>query len=320
MPNEEINNSGEKPLNIDQELEKNILIRVMPRKIKGNLVKNGGEQHKVIGLVIISVGILVVGAIIYLGYVFLINPQNKNKVAQNNTPNVEQSTENNTPITEVASVTTETVTPAITPVASTTPVVVATSSPEVVAPTSTVNVVDTDKDGLSDSEESLLGTDPTKTDSDGDGYLDKAELDGLYNPAGSGKLADNTNIAQYKNSNPAYSVLYPKLWRIQKLTGSNSVIFSSADDYIIEIIAETGTDKNGIVDWYNNQFPDTTISSAEVITSASGEGVFNADASVFYLFDQAGKNIFTISYVPPSTGDLKYYNIFKMMINSFSAK
>jgi hypothetical protein len=39
MPNEEINNSGEKPLNIDQELEKNILIRVMPRKIKGNLVK-----------------------------------------------------------------------------------------------------------------------------------------------------------------------------------------------------------------------------------------------------------------------------------------
>lgn len=42
--------------------------------------------------------------------------------------------------------------------------------------------VDTDGDGLSDSMESLYGTDKMKKDTDGDGYTDKQEIDGGYDP------------------------------------------------------------------------------------------------------------------------------------------
>lgn len=50
-------------------------------------------------------------------------------------------------------------------------------------------IKDTDKDGLSDdSEVYIYGTDPKKTDTDGDGYSDKTEIDGGYNPNGTGRL------------------------------------------------------------------------------------------------------------------------------------
>ena len=41
---------------------------------------------------------------------------------------------------------------------------------------------DADQDGLSDDEESVLGTDPKKKDSDGDGYNDGVEVKSGYDP------------------------------------------------------------------------------------------------------------------------------------------
>ncbi|PIQ68501.1 MAG: hypothetical protein COV91_03750, partial [Candidatus Taylorbacteria bacterium CG11_big_fil_rev_8_21_14_0_20_46_11] len=45
---------------------------------------------------------------------------------------------------------------------------------------------DSDSDGLSDLIEDALGTDKLKADSDSDGYSDKVEVEGNFNPAGSG--------------------------------------------------------------------------------------------------------------------------------------
>ncbi len=49
---------------------------------------------------------------------------------------------------------------------------------------------DTDKDGIPDDIEEVLGTDPKKADTDGDGHNDKDELDNGYNPLGPGRLDD----------------------------------------------------------------------------------------------------------------------------------
>lgn len=49
--------------------------------------------------------------------------------------------------------------------------------------------LDSDSDGLSDIDEyNLYKTNPGKADTDDDGYNDKQELEGGYNPLGSGKL------------------------------------------------------------------------------------------------------------------------------------
>lgn len=51
---------------------------------------------------------------------------------------------------------------------------------------------DTDKDGLSDAEENLYGTNPKNPDSDKDGHRDGSETDRGFNPNGSGRLEDGT--------------------------------------------------------------------------------------------------------------------------------
>lgn len=49
---------------------------------------------------------------------------------------------------------------------------------------------DTDGDGLPDTLEVKLGTDPAKADTDGDGFSDGVEVQNGYNPKGAGKLSE----------------------------------------------------------------------------------------------------------------------------------
>ncbi len=59
------------------------------------------------------------------------------------------------------------------------------------------NVIDTDNDGLSDYEEvKVYHTDPLNADTDGDSYLDGAEVKGGYNPCGAGKLPTATPLEE----------------------------------------------------------------------------------------------------------------------------
>lgn len=54
---------------------------------------------------------------------------------------------------------------------------------------------DDDGDGLGNSLENALGTDPEKTDSDNDGFSDKNEIENNYNPLGAGKYNIDNNFA-----------------------------------------------------------------------------------------------------------------------------
>jgi uncharacterized secreted protein with C-terminal beta-propeller domain len=56
--------------------------------------------------------------------------------------------------------------------------------------------LDTDQDGLADALENSLGTDINKADSDSDGFDDKTELAGGYNPLGTGRFNINTTFAK----------------------------------------------------------------------------------------------------------------------------
>jgi Skp family chaperone for outer membrane proteins len=54
---------------------------------------------------------------------------------------------------------------------------------------------DSDGDGLSDTVEEALGTDPNKEDTDGDGYSDKEEVLGGFDPTGEGNIPVDENYA-----------------------------------------------------------------------------------------------------------------------------
>jgi len=61
---------------------------------------------------------------------------------------------------------------------------------------SNLSGLDSDSDGLPDMLEDAIGTDKNKKDSDDDGYEDKVELSGGYNPAGAGKLNLDNGFSQ----------------------------------------------------------------------------------------------------------------------------
>lgn len=60
---------------------------------------------------------------------------------------------------------------------------------------SRLNELDSDKDGVHDKMEEALGTNAYKKDSDGDGYIDGAEIGNGYNPKGSGRQITDQGLS-----------------------------------------------------------------------------------------------------------------------------
>lgn len=115
------------------------------------------------GLVILGGGVLSAGA--YYGYTVVAKNLSSKTVTNvnngiNNTNTNQPTTGNNVPVNVNA--------PAVSPNANANPVVNQAQVPEA--------QLDTDKDGLTDSEEKLYGTDPNKADTDNDGLTDRDEV------------------------------------------------------------------------------------------------------------------------------------------------
>ena len=179
--------------------------------------------------------------------------------------------------------------------------------------------IDSDSDGLSDTEEALLGTDPLNSDSDSDGYGDLEELLNLYNPAGEGRLIENENIEEHANQSFSYSLLYPASWDLRSLSDDSSVIFSIDDNSFIQVLVESNDSGLDIKSWYASRFFEN-IADSRIIKKNNWEGVFSGDGLAFYLSSSNSNNIYTLFYSFPSGQTGSYINIFNMMINSFQFK
>lgn len=178
---------------------------------------------------------------------------------------------------------------------------------------------DTDGDGLNDDEESLLGTNNISVDSDSDGYDDLTELTNLYNPAGQGAISINQNIDKYSNSSFSYDIFYPKKFEIKALSDGTSVIFLIDDSSFIQVLVEKNEDKKNIESWYFSRFFEVA-DSLSVIEKEGWSGVYSPDFYSFYLTDDKKENVYSIVYSFPENKMASYYNIFRMMINSFKLK
>ena len=180
--------------------------------------------------------------------------------------------------------------------------------------------VDSDRDGLTNKEEALLGTDINNTDSDNDNYSDLSEALNLYNPAGNDRLINNPNISKYLNNSYNYNMLYPTNWSPQTVGGDESVMFKSTDNHFINVITETNENREPIINWYKKQFEVTTINNTKLVTPSdrSWQGIKSEDNLTIYLTDQRYNNIITITYISGQDIVLDYINILEIVIKSFT--
>ena len=179
-----------------------------------------------------------------------------------------------------------------------------------------VMAADSDNDGLTDKEETLLGCDVNNIDSDGDGYDDLSEVMSLYNPAGANKLINNPNISKYLNNSFNYNLLYPANWTFSTVGGDESAMFKSSDNQFIQVIAQDNQDREPIGNWHKKQFDIAAIDSAKLIITDNWQGIKSEDGLTIYLTDKQYNNIITITYIPGQDNVLDYVNIFEMVIKS----
>jgi len=326
-----------------QKVNQDLIVHNMPdkKRLAGNgflektAVSTGFQatapknNTKTVGLFIIVGGFIVISALIYLSYYFIIKPAANNNVAVTNTNQVPVNQAPDTiPVVASSEVINISTTTEVATSSSVSLDFSATSSADI-PPLDALNgstteeiipLIDSDNDGLYDEEEAALGTDSNLADSDGDGYSDKTELDGGYNPNGNGKLEADLALLKYSNKDFNYSILYSKSWNLKEVALDNTVIFSALDESIIQVSVSDNSSKLGIAAWYADAFPSAVLTSNQLKTTATWDGVMGADDLNFYLTDKKKQKIYIISYLPIYSTRLAYPNLFKAMINSIVLK
>ncbi len=292
-------------------------------------VSNPGNSKK-IGLLIIIGGLLLVAALVYVSFSFIIKPQMSSPAPQVvSIP--EENTDENTLVTEAAPETKvlqpETAIATITPVAleiasssvinEAVPVVASSSAvieDEVILPS------DEDGDGLSAEEEVIFGTDPRKSDSNNNSYADLVEVENGYDPANPGSLETNRGLRRYQEASGAFSFLYPASWKVSELGDGSTFVFAAPDNSIIQLSVQDNFDKQSILGWYSALFPEDTITYDKLKTNVSWDGLASRDGLNFYIGDKSRTKIYAWSYIPALDNYQPYGNVFKMMFSSFTLK
>ena len=93
---------------------------------------------------------------------------------------------------------------------------------------------DTDGDGLPDALEDALGTDENNSDTDGDDYSDKMEIENNYSPLTAGTLPINMNfVAQQKGKILLQVQEHGEAWYVNPTNGKRYFLGRPADAFSV---------------------------------------------------------------------------------------
>lgn len=214
-------------------------------------------------------------------------------------------------IPPLATTTPEAVPPPATSTAATTPSPAATAAP------------DTDADGLSDSEETVMGTLPTNPDTDGDGYKDGIEVAAGYNPSkpGTSRINESPFIGELATDFPADNIraLYPKEWRVSFVNAAKQAILTVPTGESIRISVKENALGQSALSWYLQDHPDALASQLKVAESGPLSGIYSINGQVAYLTDPAKAKFYVIEYQIGQQTEIRYLTLFGAIVKSLVA-
>ena len=176
---------------------------------------------------------------------------------------------------------------------------------------------DTDGDMVTDVEETIFGCRDKPKDCDEDTYPDLGEMLKGYDPASDKKLIDNPNISEYMNSAENYKIIYPNIFKAEKINGDESIMIKLDNKQFIQILVGQVEETMTLEEWYKEQFDISIINAAQLVNSGDLKGIKSEDGLTYYFKKSNDNNLYTITYNIGLTDTLYYKNIFQAMINSF---
>ncbi|MEK7139590.1 MAG: hypothetical protein AAB817_02720, partial [Patescibacteria group bacterium] len=178
---------------------------------------------------------------------------------------------------------------------------------------------DADRDGLTDVEEILYGSDRNKPDTDLDGYLDGEEIKAGYSATGiNQKLTAGGLVKLYSNTASGYQILYPALWRLDTPGSTETVSFiSPTTTDFIELIFY-GPVTTSLDRWYQEVIaPKTGSAPAPTAeTLKTWRLLRSGDQLTVYLKSAKTNTVYALTYNPGTEKELHFSATFALMINS----
>jgi hypothetical protein len=257
------------------------------------------KSFKKVGLAIIISGLIIVLALVYLGYRYIIEPamQDNEPSAVVSPPPASQPVAEEPIEEEPVEIIEEEEEEEILPEEEEEEEEEEDLLPEEEEATSSllnVSLVDSDNDGLSDLAEEYIGTDPLNSDTDSDTYSDLEEIINGYNPLGEGVLSENFSIEKYQADN--FSFFYPNIFEVEKID-DDAWLISSVDGSMIQISKRNNELQENIFSWYSREFEFfSPIPNERLIKTGMGQGILNENATMLYFASPDTDYIFVISY------------------------
>ena len=176
--------------------------------------------------------------------------------------------------------------------------------------------IDTDSDGLTDVEETLLGTNPALADTDGDTYSDLSELESGYDPTQKGKkLVEGKMFTTYTDAVSKFSLKYPTAWT--KTVNDQVAIFQAATGEFVQVIIQDNPQKLSARDWYLATLAGQAVDTTKVqpIIGVSFDAVTSLNGLNVYI--SKDDKIIVLSYNVGNLDKANFKTIFNLMIKSW---
>jgi len=218
--------------------------------------------------------------------------------------------------TTVATTTIATTTVATTTVATTTPVVTDLITPPRIS-------ADTDRDGLTDIEEGVVGSSVTDPDTDDDTYQDGIEINNNYSPIVAGSAAaSKLSAAKFVTSTATdfvdsnFSTFIPTLWTINRLPANRQLTVTTQTGEIIKMTAKPNIQGLSPSAAILQAYPQLNIGQLTPITAGSLSGVVSPNGLNIYLTDTGRSTIYVVEYIKDAGVDMRYPALLMMMVKN----
>ncbi len=158
---------------------------------------------------------------------------------------------------------------------------------------------DRDRDGMTDVEEVVWGTNAQLADTDSDGYADQQEIVNGFDPlmSAGARLENSLRVKNYVSTLHGFTFFYPSAWDLEEKSEHELQLLVPGRGLLFQVLVDTPSPAVSTTEeWYAREFSVTPgVDTRNRAKIASGQiGLFSPDTLTFYLLHK--EKLYLVTY------------------------